>query len=167
MFVLKSASRSWVFRISNLNHPKDDVHHYLDTVEPLNTYSNGVDTSSNTVDNYRTEGTFDTEDSYRYVSSYDNFDRNSHDHSDGHSNLDSYTSSNEASHSTEVGQNKYKTMMSGMMTDMIKSTVSTAVDTVMDSGSAKVTLWTLEFYLYCSTERIKQLLTNMSKNPKT
>ena len=107
----------------------------------MNTYSNGVDTSSNTVDNYRTEGTFDTEDSYRYVSSYDNFDRNSHDHSDGHSNLDSYTSSNEASHSTEVGQNKYKTMMSGMMTDMIKSTVSTAVDTVMESGSAKVTLW--------------------------
>ena len=163
MFVLKSTSRSWVFRISNLNHPKDDVHNYLDTVEPLNTYNSGVDTSSNTVDNYRTEGTFDTEDSYRYVSSYDNFDRNSHDHSDGHSNLDSYTSSNEASHSTEVGQNKYKTMMSGMMTDMIKSTVSTAVDTVMDSGSAKVTLWTLEFYLYCSTERIKQLLTNMSK----
>ena len=111
----------------------------MDTVKPLNTYT-GLDTSSNAVDNYKTEGTFDTEDSYRYVSSYDNFDRNSHDHSDGHSNLDSYTSSNEASHSTEVGENKYKTMMSGMMTDMIKSTVSTAVDTVMDSGSAKVTL---------------------------
>ena len=100
----------------------------------MNTYT-GLDTSINAVDNYRTE------DTYRYVSSYDNFDRNSHDHSDSQSNLDSYTSSNEASHSTEVGQNKYKTMMSGMMTDMIKSTVSTAVDTVMESGSAKVLLF--------------------------
>merc|ERR1712154_162992 len=94
----------------------------------------GLETSSNAVDNYRTG------DTYRYVSSYDNFDRNSHDHSESHSNLDSYTSINEASHSAEVGENKYKTMMSGMMTDMIKSTVSTAVDTVMESGSAKVAM---------------------------
>ena len=109
----------------------------------MNTYT-GVDTLSNALDNYGSVEPFDT---YRYVTSYDNLepysnlDRNSHDHSDSHSNLDtSYTTGNEASHSTDVGQNKYKTMMSGMMTDMIKSTVSTAVDTVMESGSAKVTL---------------------------
>ena len=102
-----------------------------------------MDTFSNSVDNYGT----DTEDTYRYVSSNDNFDgygnfeRNSHEHSDSHSNSESsYSTSSETSHSTEVGQHKYKTMMSGMMTDMIKSTVSTAVDTVMESGSAKVTL---------------------------
>ena len=118
----------------------------MDTINPLNTYT-GVDTLSNAVDNYGTVEPFDT---YRYVTSYDNLepysnlDRNSHDHSaDSQSNLDtSYTTGNEASHSTEVGENKYKTMMSGMMTDMIKSTVSTAVDTVMESGSAKVTILT-------------------------
>ena len=125
-----------IFRISNLN--QDDVHNHLDT---LDTYT-VVDTLSNAV-NYRTG----TEDTYRYVSSndnldgYSNFDRNSHDHSDSHSNSDSsYSTSSDTTHPTEVGQHKYKTMMSGMMTDMIKSTVSTAVDTVMESGSAKVTL---------------------------
>ena len=104
-----------------------------------------MDTFSNAVENYGSVDTIDTEDTYRYVNPYDNldaytnFDRNSNSHLEGHNNLDSYNTNSETGHSTEVGQKKYKTMMSGMMTDMIKSTVSTAVDTVMESGSAKVT----------------------------
>ena len=140
-----------IFRISNLKHPEDNVHNHLDNLNPLNTLSNAVD-------NYGTVEPFDT---YRYVTSYDNlepysnFDRNSHDHSDSHSTLDtSYTTGNEASHSTDVGQNKYKTMMSGMMTDMIKSTVSTAVDTVMESGSAKVAL----------TQKLNHLISIVERN---
>ena len=98
------------------------------------------------MDNFANVEDSNTYDTYRYVNFYDNLDnynvnsveagsRNSHhEHQESSSNLDTYSSTSQAG----VGEGRYKTMMSGMMTDMIKSTVSTAVDTVMESGSAKV-----------------------------
>ena len=91
--------------------------------------------NSNTFDTYRYVNFYDNLDSYNSVEAQSNLERNSHhEHQESSSNLDTYSSASKAG----VGEGRYKTMMSGMMTDMIKSTVSTAVDTVMESGSAKV-----------------------------
>ena len=104
------------------------------------TFNNAVDgftnvENSNTFDTYRYVNFYDNLDSYNSVEAQSNLDRNSHhEHQESSSNLDTYSSTSQAG----VGEGRYKTMMSGMMTDMIKSTVSTAVDTVMESGSAKV-----------------------------
>ena len=91
--------------------------------------------NSNTFDTYRYVNFYDNLDSYNNVEAHNNLERNSHqEHQESSSSLDTYSSTSQAG----VGEGRYKTMMSGMMTDMIKSTVSTAVDTVMESGSAKV-----------------------------
>ena len=91
--------------------------------------------NSNTFDTYRYVNFYDNLDSYNNVEAESNLERNSHhEHQESSNNLDTYSSTSQAG----VGEGRYKTMMSGMMTDMIKSTVSTAVDTVMESGSAKV-----------------------------
>ena len=93
--------------------------------------------NSNTFDTYRYVNFYDNLDSYNNVEAESNLERNSHhEHQESSSNLDTYSSASKAG----VGEGRYKTMMSGMMTDMIKSTVSTAVDTVMESGSAKVSV---------------------------
>ena len=104
------------------------------------TFNNAVDDfanveNSNTFDTYRYVNFYDNLDSYNSVEAQSNLERNSHhEHQESSNNLDTYSSASKAG----VGEGRYKTMMSGMMTDMIKSTVSTAVDTVMESGSAKV-----------------------------
>ena len=104
------------------------------------TFNNAVDNyanveDSNTYDTYKYVNFYDNLDNYNSVEAQSNLDRNSHhEHQESSSNLDTYSSTSQAG----VGEGRYKTMMSGMMTDMIKSTVSTAVDTVMESGSAKV-----------------------------
>ena len=46
----------------------------------------------------------------------------------------------EASQEVSVPSSKYKHMVMTMMGDMVKSTVSTAMETVMDSGSARVAM---------------------------
>ena len=107
------------------------------------TFNNAVDNyanvdDSNTYDTYRYVNVYDNLDNYNSVEAQSNLDRNSHhEHQESSSNLDTYSSTSQAG----VGEGRYKTMMSGMMTDMIKSTVSTAVDTVMESGSAKVSVF--------------------------
>ena len=46
----------------------------------------------------------------------------------------------EPSHEVTVPSSKYKHMVMTMMGDMIKSTVSTAMETVMESGTARVAM---------------------------